>query len=383
MPQEVSRIEGERIVRDAARLLSGEAPRGEVLHPEQVAGLLIHHNLGALGSYLAGRQTYWRHALAGEPLRLLDQTVLHAKIRRHMVIVALADALELLHDFKPVLFKGLAVAELYPVPHLRDPGDLDILLSAGSFTDAAARLTEAGWRLQPTIHRDRPVAVAQRYGFAQVFRHPVRPVVLDLHRDPIDRTEAFWINPADLLTTTRRLDLAEGVHLSTLTPARHLALIALHSVRHGSYRLLWSYDVHRACLGWRDAIDPDDFAAFCSRWRITCAVHVGLEVARQLFGTPWHPLESKPTAKAVVRAAARRGPYVIARGHLTRRGGWRRIGAMLDLLEHPADRARYLLRTLFPPRDLFATVYRGRPGWWEYWVGRLRAASQAAVGKQT
>ena len=369
----MNRIEGERIVRSASLLLLGQPPRGELVHTDLIADLVIHHGLGALGSYQVGHHDVWRRKLEGEALHRLDQTVLQAKIRRNMVAVALADAVEVLRGFRPILFKGLALANLYPKPYLRDPGDLDMLLGEGEFEDALDLLQKAGWRIQPSVHRNHPTEISKRYGFAQVLRHPVRPVILDLHRDPIDRTEAFWIGLDDLISNTRRLELSEGVSVSTLAPMQHLALTAIHSIRHGTFRLAWTLDVHLGCDAWKNEINREEFVDFCRRWKVLRAARVGFEVARQLHGTPWHPLDHLPYDGATARAAARRSPYVIARGHLTRRGSWRRFSAMVDLIESNSDKWRYIIKTLFPSRDLFVFGDDKRPGWFSYISGRFKA----------
>lgn len=376
----MNRIEAERVVRDACQLLRGGTPRGELSDPSLIADLIVHHGLGPLGSWQAGKHDVWRRKLAGEPLQRMDQTVLQAKIRRNMVVVALADALKILQPFHPVLFKGLTLAELYPRPWLRNPGDLDILLGTGDFEEAVAALQKQGWRLQPSVHRDHPDEIGRKYGFAQVLRHPVRPVIVDLHRDPIDKTEPFWLHPDALTQQTSRIELAEGLVLSTLQPIHHLAYAALHSVRHGTFRLAWSYDVHLACAAWRQQIDSQEFEKFCRDWNILRAVHVGLDVARQLFSTSWHPLDHLEADKATARAAARRSPYVIGHGHLTHRGGWRRLGAMLDLMDHDREKMGYIVRTLFPSRDLY--WFRGgeRPRWGAYLGDRFRAAAKVIQG---
>ena len=371
--------DGEIIVTEAARLMRGLPPSGLGANPKLIADLLCHHQLGPLGSWRTGKHDAWRRYLMGDAQKKLDETVLPAKIRRHMVSIALADAMTVLHDVHPLLFKGMVLAELYPRPYLRDPGDMDVLVPREEFDRAEEALQDAGWRLQPSVHRDRPRKVAERYGFAQVYRHPVRPVILDLHRAPVDRTEPFWIDPDVLYDQTTRVRFPEGVVVSSFSPEIHLALIALHSVRHGTFRLTWSFDVHLACKKWRHEIDPGRFEDFCRRWHILRAVRTGLEVARQIFNTEWHPLEHLPLDMKTVRAAARRSPWVVARGHVTRRGGWRRFSAMTDLMDNRARSIRYIYRTLFPERVLFQTQDSQPPGWGQYAAGRISAILRAVL----
>lgn len=378
----MTRLEGERIAREAALLLREDPPPEQLTDPERLADLLCHHDLGPLASHLVGHHIGWGRKLAGSPLDRLDSLVLPAKIRRHMVVIALADALTVLYAFHPLLFKGLVLADLYPEAHLRDPGDLDILVQPREFDAAADALAAAGWRLQPSMHRDRPDDVAEEYSFALVFRHPVRPVILDLHRAPVDRTEPFWIDPEAIFARTERIRFSEGIGVSTPAPEIHLALIALHSVRHGTFRLRWFYDLHLACLAWREQLDQERFEAFCREWKILRAVRVAFEIMAHLFNTPWHPLQHLVQDRRVERAAARRSPYVIARGHLTRSRSWRRVAALIDLLDSPGPILRYLLHTLFPPRKLYATREGGTPAWGRYLALRTRALLSAFSRKR-
>ncbi|HEB84146.1 MAG TPA: hypothetical protein ENI92_04005 [Bacteroidetes bacterium] len=370
----------EATARSAARLLAGQPPRRETVDAEAILSLLLHHKLGPLGSWRASRSQAWRVRLEGEALKRLDATVLPARIRRMMVVDALGDALDVIGDLRPVLFKGLAAAEVYPEPHLRDPGDLDLLLTPEATDEAVRRLEEAGWRIERTVHSHLPPAVLRRHGIATILRHPRRPVVIDLHRALVDRTEPFRLDSEAFLAHRRRLSFEEGLEVDVPEREEHLMLLALHSVRHGHFRLGWSLDVHLACELWMESLDPERLAACCRRGKVRRAVRVGLEVARALYGTRRHPLDTVPMDRPTYRAIRRRSPGVIARGHLVR-GRGRRVQGLLDLLEGPGEQAKYLFRLAFPPRDLLSDEGGNPPGWGQYVRKRVKVAVELLRGR--
>lgn len=371
----------ERLARQAGRLLAGIPPAGKVADPELLADLLVHHELGAFASWRVNRQHAWQVALGEEAMGRLDATVMQTRIRRRMVVDALGDAMALFAPAcRPVLFKGIALTPVYPEPHLREPGDLDIIVPRECFQAMDQRLQDEGWSLQPSVHRDRPPTVADRYGFARVYRHPRRPVTLDLHRAPIDRTEPFWIDPEPVLERTRQVRLPEGPVISVPRPDWHLALVALHAVRHGTFRLRWFLDVHLALEAWREELDRERFETLCREQRILRAVRTSLEITARLFHTASHPLDHLPMDRALQRAVQRRSPGVVAVGHLTRRGGWRRIGALRDLMDTRHGLRHYIFRTLFPPRELYETTRDGPLSRAEYWKKRLDAMASLFSG---
>jgi len=345
----------ELVASELARLISGSPPSGKNVDPETLVDLACHHDLDALGSHLAGKSAAWRKFLDGKPLARLDQQVLKAKIRHRMVNDSLHDAIDLLSELRPLLFKGLALSELYPSPYHRNPGDIDLIVEEDAFGDATKILETNGWRLQPTVHRDRLNEVADEYGFAKVFRHPDRPVILDLHRAPIDKTEAFWIEPEDLFNHSIQVKLNNEFSISTPGNEEHLAMIALHSIRHGTFRIGWCLDVHLACMAWQASIDSARFENFCDRWKIKKAVLVAFEVSRRMFDTNWHPLQHIPLDYFTMAAINRRTPGVIAHGHLVQRGAWRRVSAMVDIMDNMSLKSKYLLHTMFPPKRLYTT----------------------------
>ncbi|MDP8206073.1 MAG: nucleotidyltransferase family protein [Candidatus Electryonea clarkiae] len=373
--------ETELVISAAARLLTGKPPPREKFDPHELITLIFHHNLASLASFQAGRLEGWRVRLEGDALKELDATLVQARVRRMMVVRALQDALKIIGDFHPVLFKGLAAAELYPQPHLRDPGDIDLLIHPDHFGVAANYLLENGWELQETVHADRSEDVARLYGFARVFRHPESPVILDLHRAPVDKTEPFWIDPESILDRSIHTVLTDDISVNVPEHEDHLILLALHSVRHGFFSLKWCLDVFFACREWTLEIEQKKFVDNCRKMHVERAVRTGLEVARVFYGPVRNPMDNLLMDGKTQKAITRRNPFIIAKGQLSGQGGLRRFSAMLDLMEGFSSKAYYIAHTLFPPRALFSDSAGELPSRKFYFKNRIEAWQKAVMGK--
>jgi len=342
----------ERIARQAGRFLAtGEAvPPPPELPP--ILSLCKHNNLLPL---LAYRMKNASVDLPADVLEDLNRADRNAVARRSLVLGALEDALELLAPRRAVLFKGLAVAESWPSPHFRDPGDIDLLVPVEMHGEAAGTLLAHGWTEERTIHIGVRELVARKYGFARVFRHPERPVIVDLHSAPVDRTEPFWMNPQPLHENSIETTLSGGVNARVPLDEHHLALMALHAVRHGTFRMQNFLDLHFFCCSKR--INNIEISAYARRENIFRAVSVSRRVATELLGVqPWGA--GSDEGAAIRRAAEKRNPAVIARGHMTVRGGTRRMIALIDLIDDPVSAIRYMWRLAFPKRSLLV----GRAG---------------------
>jgi len=71
-----------------------------------------------------------------------------------------------------------------------------------------------------------------------------------------------------------------------------------------------------------------------------------------LFDERSHSIAGLDRSAAVHRAASRRSPAVLARSHMVTPGSGRRVVAMIDLIDHPALKLRYLFRLAFPPLEI-------------------------------
>jgi hypothetical protein len=140
-------------------------------------------------------------------LQLLQSSIHEQKIRKVFRLLR-SESIE------PILVKGWVAAALYPEAALRPYGDIDICVTAEDFKAAEAVL-------------GRPEA---------------SDCWIDLHKRFAEigdrRTE-------DLFSRTRLLPL-DGEKIRTLSPEDHLALMAVHLLKHGAWRPLWLCDIGAA-----------------------------------------------------------------------------------------------------------------------------------------
>jgi hypothetical protein len=155
-----------------------------------------------------------------------------------------------------------------------------------------------------------------------------------------------------LLAAAVEADVANGVVMEVPGPVEHLCLLALHAVRHGTFRLQGFVDVFMWLERHKDTIRDIEIIKYSKDNQIFRAVSVALLVTRNLFdGLPMkvHGLEQN---FVVHWAVVRRNPGVLARSHLGPRGGVRRLIALIDLIDSPFLALRYLFRLAFPAPEI-------------------------------
>jgi hypothetical protein len=113
-----------------------------------------------------------------------------------------------------LLFKGWAIARLYPEPALRPYGDIDLVVAPGQHAAAAAVLRQVRW--------------ADCY--------------VDLHRSLGWMSDHAW----DALYERAHSVSLQGVEVHTLAPEDHLVLLCRHFLRHNAWRPLWLCDIAAA-----------------------------------------------------------------------------------------------------------------------------------------
>ncbi|MFH0882414.1 MAG: nucleotidyltransferase family protein [bacterium] len=347
-----STVNLDQFARRVAKMLSSREPPSLGVHPRQILSLCSHHGVLPLLGYRFRQHFGDLAGLADEHRERIEQSERETLVRYTLARGALNDALVILKPFRPVLFKGIAAAGAWPLRSLRDPGDLDLLVAQEAFPAAKAALLNASWTEQPTVHGHLNDVVSAKYGFARVFRHPSRPVTVDLHREPVDRTEPFRVDPVHLLATAVLTEVANGVVVAVPGPVEHLCLLALHAVRHGTFRLQGFVDVFMWLERHKNAIRDIEITKYIRDNRIFRAVSVALLITQNLFEDL--PLEVRGFDQdPVVRfAAARRKPGVLVRSHLTARGGVRRLIALIDLIDSPVLALRYVFRLVFPAPEI-------------------------------
>ena len=217
--------------RSVARVLVGLDAPSPGDSPDSTLSLCDHHGVLPLLGYRLRQDKPTFDSLNGKQRKRIEAAERDTRLRNSLALSALKDALALLDQYWPERF-------------LRNPGDLDLLVHPADFLAAKMVLLDSGWTEQPTVHGHLDDRIAAKYGFARVFRHPTRPVTIDLHREPVDRTEPFCLDPDELIESAVAEDLAEGIKVFVPGAAEHLCLVALHAVRHGSFRLQGFVDVY-------------------------------------------------------------------------------------------------------------------------------------------
>ncbi len=343
----------DRLARHVGRVLVGREPPAIAENALAILSLCAHHNLVPLLGYrLRQARAELSGAMTDDQREMVKRLELEAKARYALSLEALGDALALLDPYRPVLFKGIAAAQAWPLPGLRDPGDLDLLVPLEAFPAAKKELLEAGWIEQHTVHGHLDDSVAEKFGFARVFRHPAKPVVVDLHRELVDRTEPFRVHSGPLYESAVLTKLSDRVVVRVPGPVEHLCLLALHAVRHGTFRLQGFVDIYLWLERYEGVIDNMEIKEYARQNKILRGVSVALLAAHNLFGGLPLAVRGLLETPSVRVAASRRSPAVLARAHMTRRGGVRRVLALVDLLDNPLLVARYLVRLAFPAREI-------------------------------
>jgi hypothetical protein len=186
---------------------------------------------------------------------------------------------------EPLLFKGWAVARLYPEPGLRPFCDIDCLVPPDCFAAARTALLDTGGNaapVNPEAHSEPLVCGPDAHLVDLHYRLP------DLEGRPLQ--ELYDRSQLALLGTTT---------IRVLGPEDQLRLSALHFLRHSGWRPLWLCDL--ALLLERIGTDFDwDHCLRGSRrqrdW-LVCALHL----SHQLLGAC---LDRLPTAQRACRPAS-------------------------------------------------------------------------------
>ena len=182
---------------------------------DQITPLLYSSGASALGWWNV-RQTDLETTASGEllhqayRLQALQAGIHERQIKKIFSLMRAAGV-------EPVLAKGWLAAALYPDAALRPYGDIDLLVRPHEFKEAEM------------------VVATEAAGECWV----------DLHKrfSELDRS-------ADELFERSQLIELEGERIRVLAPEDHLALLAVHLLKHGAWRPLWLCDIAAAleCL---------------------------------------------------------------------------------------------------------------------------------------
>jgi hypothetical protein len=174
--------------------------------------LLLQSGAGALG-WTRVRHTQVRATPAG---RQLQQAYRFHAMRTALYERAIQRYIQALRQVRiePILFKGWSVARLYPYPHVRPYGDVDLAVAPAQYALAEAVLGQ--------------VRTAE--------------CAVDLHRGVRWLSERRW----EALYARSELVALGEVGVRILGPEDQLMLLCRHFLRHNAWRPLWLCDIAAA-----------------------------------------------------------------------------------------------------------------------------------------
>jgi hypothetical protein len=215
---------------------------------DEVTPLLYGSGAAALG---------WRQ-LSHTELKTKPSSVLLQQAYRLLVLQSaiheekIQSVFRLLREssIEPILVKGWAAASLYPERALRPYGDIDICVAPSDYKAAAAVL--AG-----------PAAAG---------------CWADLHNGFSELKDREF---DQLFARSRMVDLGEG-NVRVLSDEDHLALMAIHLLKHGAWRPLWLCDISAAVESLPHGFDWDVCLGPSKRPATWIACAIGL--AHRLLG---------------------------------------------------------------------------------------------------
>ncbi len=291
----------------------------------------------------------------------------YANLKRNLTIAAalrpVLDALEEA-DIPCIVLKGIALAEqAYPDIAMRGMSDVDILVRKGDLLRADARLSTLGYD-----SRDSDAATAFRNpaGYLASLEYGKggeSPLTLHLHWHPVNTSvpATAFIDGIDIEALWEKAvpaRVADG-RARMLCPEHLILYLCEHALRvgHSFDRLILVCDIHFAIRRFENEIDWDCLAAEGLRLGLSRFAYHGLTIAKRYTGLP-----IPETCLAQLK------PPDLSRGerlflHLQLRN--RRVRGSsylvyLALNRGLFEKARFIFRTFFPPREILLQRRRGK-----------------------
>ena len=184
------------------------------------------------------------------------------------------------------VLKGVAVAHLdYPVPEMRQFGDVDLLVRGTDMALAVDALEAAGF----TRHYDEPYDGFDSHIGKGVAVEDAEGTVLDLHRTLALGFFGTRLPVDELWEHRERFELA-GYDLYTLGRNERFLHAALHMALSPTQRLANGLDL--CMIAARPSpIDTDDVVSMARRWRCAAPVARAISATVERFGMTWAPSE--------------------------------------------------------------------------------------------
>jgi hypothetical protein len=235
----------------------------------------------------------------------------HKTTRNNLLLAAeLIKLLKLFeqNDIRAIAYKGPAMAAyLFGDPTLRQPGDLDILISKRDVLKAKQLLTSAGYRLQLKLTSAQEKAFI-RSQCEYCFTAGDGKIYLEIHWRIAPSYFPFKLDHAELWSRIARTNIGD-FSVPLLSPEDMLLALCVHGAKHCWSRLIWVCDiaelVRHQNLAWHQVIDRSRRLG-CER-----VLLVGLSLANSLLSAPipndlLHGASKKKSVKNLTREASER-----------------------------------------------------------------------------
>ena len=277
----------------------------------------------------------------------LRQRMLSHAARCLLLIRTLVDLLTALaqRGVPALPYKGPALgAVAYGSAVLRQPGDLDILVSDDQLTTARAVLLEHGFHDQ--LAGIDPEARPSHYQHCMM--RDGDAVLVELHWAFAPRYFRFPLSPAML---EREPLLLDGRQIQTIAPADLLVVLCVHGGRHLWSRLGWIADIAEL-LRARPEVEWGDALARATGLGVRRMLLVGLALARETLGAELPP--ALASALSSDRATLRLARRLEARLFLDQAGAPALATTArlhLEMRERWRDRATYALLGAITPSE--------------------------------
>ncbi len=210
-----------------------------------------------------------------------------ASLRQMAFIFELKKVLQLAeeNDIHPVLFKGIALAQLYPEPFARSSSDVDLLIDEDDQAKMGDLLTSIGYSLVEGASKDHVPVYSINEGN--------RILKIEVHDKLWENYKGKLIDSLIALDLTNKSTLihlnVQGLDITTLGYKEHLIYQIFHIAKHFSVEglpmrylcdLVLYIDAYQDKIDWNSfwvAMDKTGYTLFCKSVFAICNKYLGMK----------------------------------------------------------------------------------------------------------
>lgn len=260
------------------------------------------------------------------------------------------------------LLKGLVpAANLYAESYLRTFGDLDIIVRPEAIVDVHFILTGMNFELSDDLYSVFPEDIIRKYSFA---RHYIRTnasnIAVDVHLNLSGNLHPFQFDINEFWNNSEYVEINSPRRINhkkypTFTKEYLAVYLLYHAFKHYYFKLIWMIDIFKMLdSDWIDAEKLQKLLIDFNMQKIWC---IFLKISLDLFGR----VPKNCTAECLRKYRPKYSKIVNAqstlRGVLPYSLSYARILLPLIYLPRIHQKIGYLLRQLFPPREVIRDFY--------------------------